>query len=227
MFTRKIAMSTVSIVTALALAGGATFAFFSDTATSNGNTFSAGTFDLHLKDSDQGFADSVTASMVTPAGWAPGDVSGGFICFRNNGSVDIQQVLFALSSTNANDEGNDLDNHVYVDTIELGDVTANAESACATTGTVSSEGLTNFTTLFESRFGNNTPISSLLTQIDGTNKTQDDLLEGLENKIPQNGVMKMRVFWKFSDAAPSTNVAGKSLNLNIAFNATQNEEVTP
>lgn len=222
MINKKILISAMSIVTSLAMLGGATFAFFSDTATSNGNTFSAGTFDLNVSDDNEGFGSAVTASMVTPAGWAPGDVSGGFICFKNNGSVDIQQILFALSSTNASDAGNDLDNYVYVDTIELGDVTS-TPTACNATGTFGSDSLTDFTGLFETRFGINAPLSSLLTQIDGTDQVQDDLLDGAPNLIPQNGIMKMRVFWKFDSAAPSTNVAGKTVDLNILFTATQNE----
>lgn len=44
----KIALSTLSIFSALALVGGATFAFFSDTETSTGNTFTAGSLDLKV-----------------------------------------------------------------------------------------------------------------------------------------------------------------------------------
>jgi predicted ribosomally synthesized peptide with SipW-like signal peptide len=45
---KKIALSSLSIMAALALIGGATFAFFSDTETSTGNTFTAGSLDLQI-----------------------------------------------------------------------------------------------------------------------------------------------------------------------------------
>ena len=44
----KIALSGLSILATLALVGGATFAFFSDTETSTGNTLSAGEIDLKI-----------------------------------------------------------------------------------------------------------------------------------------------------------------------------------
>lgn len=68
----RIALSGLSIFAALALVGGATFAFFSDTGTSSENTFSSGTLDLKLSDdtpeTDQ---DSVSASFGG-SGLAPG-----------------------------------------------------------------------------------------------------------------------------------------------------------
>lgn len=45
---KRIALSGMSILTALALIGGATFAFFSDVETSTGNTFTAGDLDLKI-----------------------------------------------------------------------------------------------------------------------------------------------------------------------------------
>lgn len=45
---KKIALSGLSIFAALALIGGATFAFFSDEETSENNTFTAGEIDLQI-----------------------------------------------------------------------------------------------------------------------------------------------------------------------------------
>ncbi len=42
----KIALSAISILASLALVGGATFALFSDVATSSDNTFATGTLNL-------------------------------------------------------------------------------------------------------------------------------------------------------------------------------------
>src|SRR5688572_21468959 len=49
---KRIALRSVSIVASLALVAGATFAFFSDTETSSGNTFTAGQLDLKVNDVD-------------------------------------------------------------------------------------------------------------------------------------------------------------------------------
>jgi len=45
---KRIILSLVTIVTVAAIATGATVAYFSDTETSNSNTFAAGTLDLDV-----------------------------------------------------------------------------------------------------------------------------------------------------------------------------------
>src|SRR3972149_5665923 len=124
MINRRIVTSALSIGTAGALLVGATFAFFSDTSSSNDNIFSSGNFDLQVADNNESFGESVNASFVSPPNWAPGEKFVDFICFKNNGSTDIQQVLFNLTSPNAGLGGVTLDDWVYVETIELGPVTA-------------------------------------------------------------------------------------------------------
>lgn len=74
MINKKIAISTISILTSLMLMGGATFAFFSDSATSTGNTFSTGSADVQIAEdvppADPGtYAGSITGvtfSDITP-----------------------------------------------------------------------------------------------------------------------------------------------------------------
>lgn len=105
MINRKIAMSAVSIMTALALAGGATFAFFSDTGSSTGNIFSAGSLILQLDDENQEFSDSVSAS-IGGSDMAPGDSESGFISLHNEGSIDAAEVVLGATQT-LNDNGED------------------------------------------------------------------------------------------------------------------------
>ena len=59
----KIALSGLSIFAALALVGGATFAFFSDSGTSSGNVFGSGSIDLKLGNGETAASDSVTATI--------------------------------------------------------------------------------------------------------------------------------------------------------------------
>ena len=218
MINRRIIASGLSIVSALAVMGGATFAFFSDTASSNSNTFGSGTFALSIRDDNQGFSDTIVDSMDTPTNWAPGEKSIDYICFRNDGSIPIEQVLFNLTSADAG--STDLDNFIYVSNIELGDVTS-TPTACDTAGAVGDDGLINFKALFDSRFGVNAALSSLLTQIDGSDQVQDDLLDG-PAAIAPNSVYKFRVEWTFDPTATSA-VAGQTVNVNLGFTGTQNE----
>jgi len=78
----------------LGLIGGA-FAYFTDTETSNGNTFTAGTLGIQIADNNEGYYDNipVNASYVSPAGWAPGDeFTTGSVYLRNVGSIDIHRI---------------------------------------------------------------------------------------------------------------------------------------
>lgn len=56
---KRIVLSSLSLISSVALVAGATFAFFSDTETSSGNTFTAGTLDLKVNDHD------VVGTLVT------------------------------------------------------------------------------------------------------------------------------------------------------------------
>jgi len=47
---KKIVLSALAIVLAIGLAGAGAFAYFSDTETSTGNTFNAGTLELKISD---------------------------------------------------------------------------------------------------------------------------------------------------------------------------------
>lgn len=103
MINRKIAMSAVSILSALTLMGGSTFAFFSDSGTSSGNTFSSGTIDLHLEDnSTEGESDdkNVIASFGSNSPMVPGQCLDPQTLFiRNDGTVPADHVDISASNT--------------------------------------------------------------------------------------------------------------------------------
>ena len=230
---KKILISAITIGATGALLAGATFAFFSDTSTSNNNVFRSGTLDLQVKDDDEGFQNNVTQSFVTPANWAPGETYVNFVCFKNTGNIDIEQILFSLSSPNADNTGVDLDEYVYVSAIELG---TSDIGNCSTAGDVGTEGLTPFLTLFNDRFDTNTSgeatLAELLLQIDGTNTVDDDLIDGTEPTPNSMGVLepnekiKFRIEWTFDSAAQS-DVAGESIRVDMTFTGTQTEGQAP
>lgn len=81
---KRILMSLMAIVLlVIGLVGAGTAAYFSDTATSAGNTFTAGTLDI----GEEGLTD---AAVITLDNMAPGDVSGPFVVvITNAGSLNL------------------------------------------------------------------------------------------------------------------------------------------
>lgn len=87
---RKIALCLVLIGLAAALVGAGTFAYFSDTETSSGNTFTAGSLDLEIQNPDGTWVNDPNVDL----GWSaavnnlkPGDVEYIEIPVRNIGTV--------------------------------------------------------------------------------------------------------------------------------------------
>ena len=218
MSTTRIVTSLVTIGAASALLIGATFAFFSDTSTSNNNKFTSGVLNLEVKDDDEGFQDSVVASTVSPTNWAPGGSFGSYICFRNSGSIDIEEIIFAMTASG----GTNLRPFVIAEKVELGPV---EESKCGAFAGGTS--MIDFTTLFVGRFGSEitadgkVTLDELLLDLDGTDRIEDDLLNGVA-KLTPGKIMKFRTTWRFDPAA--TNAAqGKTETVHQTFTANQDE----
>jgi len=98
----RIGLSLLSIVTALSLTAGATYAFFSDSGTSSGNTFSTGTVNLLLADNNEPATNDVTASFGGTL--VPGSCTGPkTLNLQNSGSVagNHAEVKLANSVTDA------------------------------------------------------------------------------------------------------------------------------
>jgi len=72
--------------------GGGAFAYFSDTETSEDNTFTAGTLDMQLSNNPS-WGDGVTATWVSPANWAPGDTVEATLHIKNIGSIGSVNVF--------------------------------------------------------------------------------------------------------------------------------------
>lgn len=87
---RRIAMSAISIVGALAIAGGTTFAFFSESGTSNDNVFAAGELVMALSDDNQ--TNEVNVSGTWGLASAPGDTFSGDLKIKNTGSVPANHI---------------------------------------------------------------------------------------------------------------------------------------
>jgi len=95
MINRRIAMSGMSILAALALAGTATFAFFTDNATSEGNTFSTGTLDVSITDQN---SDTAFEGESIVSNWAPGEEALVNFDVKNVGTLPVQLRGFATGT---------------------------------------------------------------------------------------------------------------------------------
>lgn len=81
---RKILIALLGVLLVAALAGAGTFAYFSDTETSSGNTFTAGTVDISLDGSASG-----GEAYFSVGNMAPGDTVTKYVEVRNDGSLDL------------------------------------------------------------------------------------------------------------------------------------------
>jgi predicted ribosomally synthesized peptide with SipW-like signal peptide len=110
MINKRIAISSMSIVAALSLITGATFAFFSDVGTSSANTFATGTMNLKLSDQNVGGVgletdqDSVTASFGSGS-LVPGSCTGDqTLTLKNTGTVAANHAEVHVANV-VNDAG--------------------------------------------------------------------------------------------------------------------------
>ncbi len=94
----RILLSMASIAAAATLGIGATFAFFSSTATSTGNVFSTGTLTLLLDDFNE-LTPAATVTASIGATMNPGQTTTGFVSLHNGGTVDIAEVNVDSTAT--------------------------------------------------------------------------------------------------------------------------------
>jgi len=87
----KIFMSMLVIALAAALVGGATMAWFTDTATNVGNTFTAGTVDITV-------GATTLAIVPAPLNMAPGDIATGSFVVTNAGTLGLRFDVSAVGA---------------------------------------------------------------------------------------------------------------------------------
>ena len=102
---KRIIFSLMTLVAVLTVSGAGSFAYFSDTETSTGNTFTAGTLDLKVWEPDSSWVDDPNVPVLISAGYLDSEIGdiinnlepggeGTFIVpIRNDGSVDGEAKL--------------------------------------------------------------------------------------------------------------------------------------
>ena len=96
MINKRITMSAFSIVTALSLMGGATYAYFTDSVTSQNNTFSTGTLDINISQNDPDPESFDNIESIS--NWAPGDSQLVEFNIQNAGSLPVHLRGFAAGA---------------------------------------------------------------------------------------------------------------------------------
>jgi len=102
----KILKSLAVIVAVAAIAGGGTYALWTDSAAITGSTFATGSMDLKIDQNPDGdenydWVDNFT-SPIQITGMKPGDSDGIIVDIKNIGDVDgIAKIMFSSSDTDA------------------------------------------------------------------------------------------------------------------------------
>ena len=91
---KKILISLMAIALVIGLVGAGTMAYFSDTETSSGNTFTAGTLDLTA---------SATGMPFNVGPMKPGDSGSGKIALTNAGTIGAAELDISMSTVINND----------------------------------------------------------------------------------------------------------------------------
>ncbi len=105
---QKLGLGVASAALGLALVGGGTYAYFSDTAETT-STFAAGTLDLSAN----------PTTIIDVDNLKPGDWMTKSFKLKNDGSLDIKEVLLNTSYT-LSDSANDLGEHIQVNFLSNG-----------------------------------------------------------------------------------------------------------
>lgn len=98
---KKLIILVVALLVVATMAGAGTFAYFTNTETSTGNSFTSGTFDVKLAGGTQN-GDSVIGTWVSPSNWAPGQTVNGTLSFTNAGSINASHVYFMFKNLQHN-----------------------------------------------------------------------------------------------------------------------------
>lgn len=206
----RIGLSLLSIVAAAAMIAGATFAFFTDTATSTGNTFSVGTMNLLVDDADEPTPAPTVTGSLSIGDLAPGGSTTGFVSLHNGGTIPIAEVELGLDSvlTDSPDSpGGDLRDVLNV-TVLVDDTTP--DSACV--------GGTNITSTVDTGVGNGTTPLTLKEFDDGGTDVYDALLTGTGLA---GGATRNVCFTVAMDSGAGDVYQGDSVSTTIGLTANQ------
>jgi predicted ribosomally synthesized peptide with SipW-like signal peptide len=121
--TRTRAVLSLGVVAALGTTG--TFAFWTDSATVSGTSFTAGTLDLQVNNADSVANASGTLSMTN---MSPGATSAQILTVKNNGNVPLKWTLAGLLTGGTDDAAFSTNSAISV-TVKTGTISGSGNSA--------------------------------------------------------------------------------------------------
>jgi len=197
---RKILIALLGVLLVAALAGAGTFAYFSDTETSTGNTFTAGTLDLKVDDKDH---PNVFAVNIEPM--KPGDTDGNTWNVTNSGSIPGDLKLTVSSITDAENSNPESETN----TEDPGDLSG----ALMVILYVDADNSNSFTTGDTELYGNGSGGKALLSGMPGNYDPGDPGTKG-------GNPVRIRLDWELP-ASTGNEVQGDKASFNIEFRLNQ------
>jgi spore coat-associated protein N len=95
---KKILGLSIAALLIIAIVGVGTWAYFSDTEASTGNSLIAGTLDLGLSNTDN-MSNAGITSTWSSTDWAPGSSSNGTLYISNDGTIDVTSLTVSFDYT--------------------------------------------------------------------------------------------------------------------------------
>jgi predicted ribosomally synthesized peptide with SipW-like signal peptide len=102
-------LNSLLIIAMAACLAGATYAHFSDTEVSTGNTFASGTLDLKIKDQDENNYKDGVSETWTMSDMKPGDSVSGWVRLRNDGCMEADHLEINVTNTMIDPDGPESD----------------------------------------------------------------------------------------------------------------------
>lgn len=211
---RRLLGGVATIGAAAAIGGVGTIAHFRDEESSTGNSVQAGTFDLILADSDEGFGENgnSVSGELTLSNAKPGDTFSGDIGLQNAGSVEADHIELDFS----------------YDEIESSGPNGNNEADTQPGSAIGMAKQFEVTTLFY----DSQNILSTLSDANGNGRIDlDDLSSSantgaLDNLAPppsaNGGMESFLAEFRFADDPANNDYQGDKLTLTITFALHQN-----
>lgn len=217
---KKIIFASIFVIGMLALAMGyGTYAYFSSTKMSTGNTFTTGTLNLQLSNDYVNWYDGVSGTWASPSGWAPGESFTYTLYLRNTGSVAAKAVYEDWTNL-AGDTG--LSDYIEVteisDSIPWGGYPAYGTNYVVNFLPLLDLNLDGKLSLFELKYwGEWKTTSSTPRPWDIRTTYSDDPLVG--NALPAGGTLGLRFTFKLME---ETEMQGKTCTIDLNVMASQN-----
>ncbi|QTN01633.1 cell division protein FtsN [Sediminibacillus dalangtanensis] len=205
---KKISTAIMAAVLGIALVGGGTFAYFSDTATS-ASTFSSGTLELSANPS----------TIVELENLKPGDWTEKSFFLTNEGSLDIKKVLLHTDYTVTDQDGNPVSEELanqYAQALRV-DFLKNTGDGDVFAYPI----IVNSTSLFELK---DLVLENAATEHELLSGNFMGLIDGIEAGNGENAEDSLYVKFRFKDSGESQNeLQGLRLNLEWTFEAMQED----